>query len=147
MKRIMVVDGPNLGLLGSREPDVYGEESRGDLIARLSSVLPADAYEVDFRQSDWEGELTGWINEASRSFDGLVINPGALTHFHYGVRDALAACVIPVIEVHMTQIFSREDWRRNSVTAPACDGFISGLGWRSYQAALLAMAGLLEDKQ
>lgn len=147
MKRIMVLDGPNLGLLGEREPSLYGTSTREELIAGLDGVLPADVYKVEFRQSDWGGELTGWIGEASRDFDGLVINPGALTHFHYGVRDALAACVIPVIEVHMTQIFAREDWRRFSVTAPACDGFIAGLGRRSYEAALLALAALIEDSE
>ena len=144
MKNILVLDGPNLDMIGVREPGIYGTLSRREIIEKLGKVLPEKQFSITFFQSDWEKELIGKVKEASAVMDGLVINPGALTHFHYGLRDALASCTVPKIEVHMSHIYNREEWRKVSVTAPVCDGMISGLGWRSYELALRYLATLLE---
>ena len=106
--KIMILDGPNLANLGKREPEIYGNLSRTGIEKKLRSSFESENVELEFHQSDFEGELIGWIEKVSTSLDALVINPGALTHFHYALRDAIAACTKPVIEVHMTMIFSRE---------------------------------------
>jgi 3-dehydroquinate dehydratase-2 len=145
--KIMILDGPNLANLGKREPEIYGNLSRTGIEKNLRSSFESENVELEFHQSDFEGELIGWIEKVSTSMDALVINPGALTHFHYALRDAIAACTKPVIEVHMTMIFSREGWRKNSVTAPVCNGFVAGFGWRSYYVAISEVLNFLEEKE
>jgi 3-dehydroquinate dehydratase-2 len=136
--RILVLHGPNLNLLGRREPEVYGrltlEEVNG-LIRKRAEEL---GVEVEIHQSNHEGVLVDLIQAAPGRFDALVINPGALTHYSLSLRDAIAAAGIPAVEVHLSNIHAREGFRRRSVTAPVCRGVVAGFGARSYLLALEA---------
>jgi 3-dehydroquinate dehydratase-2 len=141
---ILVLHGPNLNLLGKREPDVYGSlslEKINDLLQRF-----ADKHDAHLRitQSNHEGELIDAIQDAVGWAEGIVINPGAYTHTSLAIRDAIAAISIPAVEVHLTNIYSREDFRHQSVIAPVCLGQISGFGWRSY---VLGIDALLNGEQ
>ncbi|MCI5892545.1 MAG: type II 3-dehydroquinate dehydratase [Clostridiales bacterium] len=139
---IMVINGPNINMLGVREPGVYGEQSYQDLekyIEDYAANLGAEAIVV---QSNGEGEIIDFIHHAMTSCDGIVINPGAYTHYSYAIFDALKAVNMPAVEVHISNIHKRDEFRRRSVTAPACIGQICGLGFRGY---LLAIDYLLEE--
>lgn len=132
---ILVINGPNLGLLGKREPERYGNESLKDLEQRLKKAFPRD--ELSFLQSNHEGEIVDRLNSAfGGSYDGVVINPGAYAHSSYAIRDAIAALTIPVVEVHITNVLAREEFRRQSVIAPVCKGVIAGLGTAGYNLAI-----------
>jgi 3-dehydroquinate dehydratase II len=131
--RILVLHGPNLNLLGRREPGIYGRVSLEEIDRALSRHALSRGTRVLCRQSNHEGELLEWIQSAEQEgFQGIVINPGALTHYSYALRDAIAAITVPVVEVHISNIHAREEFRRRSVIAPAAAGQISGFGPTSY---------------
>jgi 3-dehydroquinate dehydratase-2 len=137
--RIMLLNGPNLNLLGEREPEVYGQITWLELEEKLRRRAGELGYEVVFRQSNHEGLLIDWIQEARDGYAGLIINPGALTHYSYALQDALRSLSIPVVEVHLSNIYSREEFRSKSVVSPVARGVISGFGPHSYLLALEAL--------
>ena len=143
MKRIVIINGPNLDRLGTREPDIYGDQTLTDLENLLSEEAESLGVQVQFYQSNHEGFIIDEIGEYSDSeVFGLILNPGALTHTSLALRDAIAGSDLPAIEVHISNIYRREDIRQHSLTAPACIGVISGLGFNSYVAALRHLANL-----
>jgi 3-dehydroquinate dehydratase-2 len=133
LPRVFILNGVNLGSLGERRPEVYGEQTLEDIQWVLRDQFP-DA-DLEFRQTDHEGELVAWIHEAANS-DGLVLNPGAWTHYSYAIHDALETVSVPKVEVHLSNIHSREEWRRASVVSPAVDAVVAGMGARGYEAAV-----------
>jgi 3-dehydroquinate dehydratase II len=136
--RVFVLNGVNLGTLGARRPEVYGEQTLGDIEQLLRDAFPG--LELEFRQSDHEGELVAWIHEAADS-DGLVLNPGAWTHYSYAIRDALEVAAVPKVEVHLSNVYSREEWRRTSVVSPVVDAVVAGMGAEGYLAAVRYILG------
>ncbi|MDR1757114.1 MAG: type II 3-dehydroquinate dehydratase [Culturomica sp.] len=134
--KILILNGPNLNLLGVREPAVYGSLSFPDYLERLRKAYPA--VEIDYFQSNAEGELIDKLHEAGFDRDGIVLNPGGYAHTSVALRDAVSAIRTPVIEVHISNIAGREDFRRISLTAPVCRGAITGLGLNSYRLAVEA---------
>jgi 3-dehydroquinate dehydratase II len=147
MKRVLLINGPNLGRLGSREPDVYGTATHADL-AEICRAAGADlGLDVEVRQTDDEGELIGWIHEAIDARTPLVLNPAAFTHYSYALRDALAMRTAPLVEVHLSNPAAREAFRHVSVVSGVADGTIAGFGLTSYRLALRAIAELTGDEQ
>jgi 3-dehydroquinate dehydratase-2 len=144
-KKIMVLNGPNLNLLGTRQPDVYGEETLADIEAACVGRGIALELDVDFRQTNSEGEMVDAIQEAGATHAGLVVNAGAYTHTSVAVLDALLACEMPIIEVHLSNIYRRDEFRQHSFISKAALGSICGLGGHGYEFALDALARLLED--
>lgn len=142
---IYVLNGPNLGRLGTREPEVYGTGTYDDLVATVRAEAAAIGVEVDVRQTDDEATLIGWLHEAAESASGVVLNPAAFTHYSYAVRDAAAMVGVPLVEVHLSNIAAREEFRRHSVVAGVAAGVISGFGFDSYRLALRALVTLMED--
>jgi 3-dehydroquinate dehydratase-2 len=143
MKRIVIINGPNLDRLGIREPDIYGDQTLTDLENLLTKEAEDLGVQVQFYQSNHEGFIIDEIGEyADSEVFGLIINPGALTHTSLALHDALAGCDLPTIEVHISNIYRREEIRRHSLTAPACIGVISGLGFDGYVAALRHLSNL-----
>ena len=143
--RILLINGPNLNTLGEREPDVYGAMTLPDIEARVREEAQALDVELRAFQSNHEGEIIDFIQAEASNAAGIIINPGALTHYSLALRDALAACGLPVIEVHISNIYGREPFRHHSVTAAVSRGLIAGLGWRSYVAALRALVEMLKE--
>jgi 3-dehydroquinate dehydratase II len=141
-RRFLILQGPNLNLLGKREPAVYGSRSLEDLQAGLEQWALKQDMELDFAQSNSEGDLIDALHGAEGRLAGVVLNPGGFTHSSVALRDAIAALVIPVVEVHLSNIHGRESWRRHSMTAAACRGLISGFGEEGYRLALLHLVGL-----
>lgn len=139
---IYVLNGPNLGRLGKREPEVYGTGTYADLVAAVQAEAASLGLEVDVRQTDDEATLLGWLHEAAESASGVVLNPAAFTHYSYAVRDAAAMVGVPLVEVHLSNIAAREEFRRHSVVAGVATGVISGFGVESYRLALRALASL-----
>jgi len=138
-RRILVLHGPNLNLLGTREPEVYGRLTLNEIDSRLKHRGQELGLDVVCRQSNTEGQLIDWLHEATtEGFAGIIINPAAFTHYSIALRDALAAIPLAAIEVHLSNPAAREEFRRQSVTAPVCLGSISGLGPDSYLVALEA---------
>ncbi len=136
MKTFLVLNGPNLNALGKREPDVYGHQTLADLENQLAQFAEKQGIRVLFRQSNHEGDLIDWIQEAEETCSGIVINPGAFTHYSYAIRDALASFSGSAIEVHISNVHKRESFRHTSVLAPVMDGQIVGLGFQGYRLAL-----------
>lgn len=144
--RILVLNGPNLNLLGSRETDIYGSRTLSELEAELNEAAPGLGLQVSFYQSNHEGELIDQIHNAAREkYQLLIINAGALTHYSIALYDALKAVNLPVIEVHMSNIYQREEFRHKSYISPAAVGGIFGFGAMSYHLALAAAAQLLKE--
>lgn len=133
--KILLINGPNLNLLGKRDIDIYGEKSLDEINRELMKKARRMGIKLETFQSNHEGEIIDRIHNSS-GFDGIIINPGALAHYSYSLRDAIESIPIPVIEVHISNVFSREDFRSNSVTASVCKGFLSGFGWKVYSFAL-----------
>ena len=144
--KILVIHGPNLNLLGTRETDIYGEETLDDIDAALSAEAKKHGAEVRTTQSNSEGALVDAIQEARNWADAIIINPGAYTHTSIALRDAVAAVELPVIEVHLSNVHAREDFRRHSYIAPLSVGQIVGFGADSYRLALLAALSLKGSK-
>lgn len=144
MKPVYVLNGPNLGRLGSREPDVYGTASYADLEAAVADEAKALGLTVTVRQTDDEATLIGWLHEAADAASAVVLNPAAFTHYSYAVRDAAQALGVPLVEVHMSNTAAREDFRQRSVIADIAVGTITGFGIDSYRLALRAVASLLD---
>lgn len=144
-KTIMVLNGPNLNLLGTRQPDVYGEETLADIEAVCAKRGKALGLDVDFRQTNSEGEMVDAIQQARADHAGLVVNAGAYTHTSVALLDALLACEKPVIEVHLSNIYKRDEFRQHSYVAKAALGSICGLGSHGYELALEALARLLDE--
>lgn len=136
MAKILIVNGPNLNLLGKREPEVYGNTSLDELNGRLRDMANELKIDLIFFQSNSEGELIDFIQKESSEADGLIINPGALTHYSYALRDAITAVDIEAVEVHMTNIYKREEFRHKSVLADVCQGHLAGFGFYGYAMAL-----------
>lgn len=137
--KILVLNGPNLDLLGEREPSVYGDNSLEAINAVLAEKAEKMGHNVEFFQSNSEGALIDRLHAARVDFAGVILNAGAYTHYSYAIRDAIAAIKIPVIEVHLSNVNSREEFRKTSVIAPVCSGSISGFGAYSYTLALNAL--------
>lgn len=146
MLRVLVMNGPNLNLLGRRETDVYGTRTLGDIEAMVAQRAEELGIQVTFFQSNHEGSLIDRLHEAMGDVDGVVFNPGAYTHYSYALRDAIAGIELPVIEVHLSDISAREDFRAVSVTLPVCIGQVSGLGADSYVAGLEQLVAHIRDE-
>jgi len=143
-KRVLVLNGPNLNLLGTREPDVYGSTTLHDIEQGLVHLSKSLGVKVECRQSNQEGQLIDWLHDARSSFDGVVINPGGLTHTSVSLRDAIAATGLPTVEVHISNTQARESFRHESVTAPVCIGSVVGFGTNSYALGLRALIDYLK---
>ena len=141
---VFVLNGPNLNLLGTREPDIYGTESLADIETRCRAKAGELGLAVDFRQSNGEAELVDWIQEARGTAQGILINAGALTHTSVAILDALQAVALPVVEVHLSNIFRREPFRHQSYVSQAASGLVCGFGGLGYGLALEAIAGLID---
>lgn len=142
-KPVFVLNGPNLNRLGTREPDVYGATTLADIEAMCHQAALELGFAVTFRQSNHEGVLVDWIQEAGDTADGLVINPGAYTHTSVALQDAIRAAGLPVVEVHISNIFAREAFRHHSYVSPVARGIICGFGPNGYPLALRALADVM----
>ena len=140
--RVLVLNGPNLGRLGSREPDVYGATSYDDLVRLCTADGKSLGLDVEVRQSDSEAELIGWLHEAADAGTPVVLNPAAFTHYSYALRDAAAQLTAPLVEVHLTNPHTREEFRHTSVISGVATGVIAGFGTDSYRLALRALISL-----
>lgn len=138
--KILVINGPNLNMLGIREPDKYGTLTLEDINNQILEKAKTLNCEVDFKQSNYEGEIIDFIHNARGKYDGIILNAGAYTHYSYAIRDAIPIADMPVIEVHITNISGRDEFRTKSVIAPVCKGQISGFGAMSYILALYALS-------
>jgi 3-dehydroquinate dehydratase-2 len=143
---VFILNGPNLNLLGVREPAVYGHDTLADIEERCLARAAALDVQIEFRQTNHEGQLVDWIQEARESADGIILNAGALTHTSVAIFDALSAAGLPVIEVHLSNIFRRESFRHHSYVSLAANGVICGLGPQGYELALDAVASLIEGE-
>ena len=140
--KFLIINGPNINMLGIREPEIYGAQSYAALTELCRKTCEAESIEVKLFQSNHEGAIIDKLHAARTEFDGVIINAGAYTHYSYAIRDAIAAIKIPVIEVHISNVFARDQFRSNSVIAPVCKGSISGFGFGSYYLAVQALAEL-----
>jgi len=143
---ILVLNGPNLNMLGTREPEIYGTETLAEIETRCRERAAALDLDVDFRQSNGEAELVGWIQEANDAASGIIINAGALTHTSLAILDALLAAGLPVVEVHLSNIFRREEFRHKSYVSQAATGLVCGFGGLGYGLAIEAIARLIDGE-
>ncbi len=146
LAKVLVLNGPNLNLLGTRETEVYGQVSLERINEELSQLADQLGLELEFFQSNSEGELIDRIHRCAPKMKGLLINPGAFTHYSLAIRDAIAAVGIPCVEIHLSNIYAREEFRKQSVIAPVCVGQVSGFGQLSYQLGLRALADKLYEE-
>jgi len=143
MKKILIIHGPNLNLLGTREPQIYGRVTLKQINEELKNIAQKRNVKLEFFQSSHEGEIVDIIGKAKNRFDGLLINPAAYTHTSVAIRDALAACGILTVEVHLSNIYSREEFRQKSLISPVVKGTVLGFGPKSYYLGLEALIDLL----
>ena len=146
MLRIEIINGPNLNMLGKRDQKIYGNLTLEEMNHKIESFAKKENIELTIKQSNFEGEIIEFIQQNFSKLNGLIINPAAYTHYSYAIADALRDCPIPVVEVHLSNIFSREDFRGKSVTASACIGQIAGFGFQSYILAIRALRDLLKKE-
>ncbi len=146
MSNFLILSGPNLNMLGTREPDIYGMMTLEQIHNALQQRANALGITVSCFQSNYEGALIDYIQQHAQDASGIVINPGAFTHYSIALRDAIAGSKVPAIEVHISNIYAREEFRHHSVIAAICRGQIAGLGWRGYMLALEALAELVLEK-
>ena len=146
MRKILVIHGPNLNLLGTREPEIYGKMTLKEINAKLNQYAKSKKISLKIVQTNWEGEIIDLIQKAKGKFDGIIINPAAYTHYSIAIYDTILAVGIPAIEVHLSNIYKREEFRRKSVIAPACLGQICGFGWKGYVMALDSLIEILGRK-
>ncbi len=144
--KILVINGPNLNMLGKRDKEIYGDKTLAEIDSLIKEQGEALNIEVLTFQSNSEGTLIDFIQEQADSASGIIINPGALTHYGLSLGDVLADTKLPIIEVHLSNTYAREEWRAKSVIAPIAKGQISGLGWRGYIAALRALVAQLRGE-
>ena len=144
MLKIGIINGPNLNKLGKRDKNAYGSLTLKEINQRINHAAVKENMELTFIQSNFEGEIIDSIQKLSSQTDGLVINPGAYAHYSYAIADALRDCPLPIIEVHISNIFSRDEFRQKSVTAPACNGQIAGFGYHGYILALHGLQTMIE---
>ncbi len=142
--KILVIHGPNLALLGEREVSVYGSFTLDEINGKLQELAKAEGAELEIVQLDGEGEIVEKIGKARKAFQAIIINPGAYTHYSVAIRDAIAAVAVPTVEVHLSNIYAREEFRHTSVIAPVAVGQISGFGLNSYLLGLQAALGYLK---
>jgi len=146
MRKILVIHGPNLNLLGSREPEIYGKMTLKEINTNLNQYAKNKKISLKIVQTNWEGKIVDLIQKAKEKFDGIIINPAAYTHYSIAIYDTILAVGIPTIEVHLSNIYKREEFRRKSVIAPACLGQICGFGWKGYVMALDSLIEILGRK-
>lgn len=146
MKKLLLINGPNLNRLGKREPHIYGSVTLSDVEKNLTEFAKTLNTEIDCFQSNHEGAIIDAIHEAEEKYDGIVMNPAAFTHYSYAIRDAIAGITVPVVEIHISNIHTREEFRHTSVIAPVTIGQIVGLGIYGYKLALMAMLEHLGGK-
>ena len=147
ISRFLVINGPNLNMLGLREPEIYGHDSLGDIQARCEAHAETVGAKLDFRQSNSEAEIIDWIHAARDTADGIIINPAAFTHTSVAILDALVLTELPVVEIHISNIFRRESFRQHSYISMVATGIISGFGAHGYVLAIDAMMGLTGEKK
>ena len=144
MRNILLINGPNLNLLGNREPELYGSKSLSDIEKELTMLADQNGYALPSFQSNSESEIVDWIHENAQRADFLLINPGAFTHTSISIRDAILGTDISFIEIHISNIFSREEFRKESYFSDIAEGVISGLGFKGYELALTAAIEMLK---
>ena len=144
---ILIINGPNLNLLGKREPGIYGDDSLEEIQREILEKAKKMNIEVAFFQSNHEGSIIDALHEAMDSYDGVVLNAGAYTHYSYAIRDAIAAIKMPVVEIHLSNVHAREEFRHTSVIAPVCVGSIAGFGKKSYILGLRAVAWTISERK
>ena len=142
--RVFVLNGPNLNMLGRREPGVYGTDTLTSIEAQVHALAPELGLEVEFRQTNHEGQLVDWIQEAFERAKGIVLNPGAYTHTSIAIHDAIRAAGVPTIELHLSNVFAREPFRHHSYVSPVAAGVMCGFGAKGYLLALRALADIIK---
>ncbi|OGX30314.1 MAG: type II 3-dehydroquinate dehydratase [Omnitrophica WOR_2 bacterium RIFCSPHIGHO2_01_FULL_49_10] len=147
MKKILVIHGPNLNLLGQREPDIYGKTTLKQIDGELRKIAKAEKVKLETFQSDHEGEIVEKIGKAKGRFDCILINPAAYTHTSVAIRDAISAVSIPTVEVHLSNIYAREEFRHTSLISPVAIGQVSGFGLDSYRLGLKAAIEIAKKKK
>ena len=143
MKKILVINGPNLNLLGVRQPDIYGKDTLNDINAEIQAKVDEIGLTCEFFQSNSEGDIVDKIQEVAKGFDGCIINAAAYSHYSYAIRDAISCVDKPFIEVHMSNIYARDEFRQHSVISAVCNGQVCGFGKQSYILAVNAIFNLI----